>query len=76
MVFEQTKFFAYVLGLSELHIKILVVVYVCLFDKQELSVKTCVKAKTDSCEKLWVFSIVKQISNTRTPKEYKMREYY
>lgn len=64
------------LGLSELHMKILVVLCMCVYLISKNLVSGLVsRAKTDNCEKLWVFSIVKQISNTRTPKEYKVRGY-
>lgn len=64
------------LGLSELHMKILVVLCMCVYLISNNLVSGLVsRAKTDNCEKLWVFSIVKQISNTRTPKEYKVRGY-
>lgn len=56
--------------------KILVVLCMCVYLISNNLVSGLVsRAKTDNCEKLWVFSIVKQISNTRTPKEYKVRGY-
>lgn len=65
------------LGLSELHIKISVVLCMCVYLLSKYLVSRLVsRAKTDNCGKLWVFIIVKQITNSRKPKEYKVREYY